>query len=298
MPFYTKQEAESLSAQSQMAFQERMSNTAHQREVLDLQAAGLNPVLSAGGNGASTPNGAAGDISGNQLAQLLGESINTNAKAISGLKKSLETLSEDWSNLYGGAKDEQEEEEKANEEYQRAVEEWKKQMQNPNYRGAPGSVSGSVSNANQKGAKESNPKGFPDYKTWRANWDKDQDKKFDEFVNGVSKVGLLLASATKSPAIATAVGALKAGTWLGKKVVQMNSFQELIGKLADLAYHPEKFKSEKAIESFLLTGKMPSRGSSSESAKQAIDDYWRAQAGFGSKQEEIDDYWRKYGSDR
>ena len=57
-----RNQSQEAQASAQMAFQREMSNSAYQRQVADLKAAGINPMLAAKLGGASTPQGAQAQI--------------------------------------------------------------------------------------------------------------------------------------------------------------------------------------------------------------------------------------------
>jgi hypothetical protein len=55
---YLQNQASARAAREQMQFQEEMSNTSYQRQIKDLEAAGINPMLVTKLGGATTPPGA------------------------------------------------------------------------------------------------------------------------------------------------------------------------------------------------------------------------------------------------
>lgn len=71
-------------SREQMAFQERMSSSAHQRAVEDLKKAGLNPLLAANA-GASTPAGSMGQVTAATVENPL-EGLAATAAEIQNLK--------------------------------------------------------------------------------------------------------------------------------------------------------------------------------------------------------------------
>lgn len=96
-------------AREQMAFQERMSNTAYQRAMSDMKKAGINPMLSVmkGSGGASSPSGATSTMDNPAEGVVASALSHRRANAeIELLKAQTEKTRGDWSSIRGKARSE------------------------------------------------------------------------------------------------------------------------------------------------------------------------------------------------
>ena len=87
---YLQNQQAKKAAKRQMGFQAQMSNTAVQRQMADIRAAGINPILAAKYGGASTPAGATYTPSNICSAAMQGYQQYSSAKQMQAQSKSIE----------------------------------------------------------------------------------------------------------------------------------------------------------------------------------------------------------------